>query len=75
VTTRLLAPHAFHARIGYLLEPTGGGTRLTSAVELGSSGLLMLVAPLAASRVKRAVAANLGTLKQVLERGGRRGGG
>jgi carbon monoxide dehydrogenase subunit G len=65
----------FTARVSYLLEPTGGGTRLTNAVDLGSSGLLMLVAPLASSRVKRAVAANLDVLKQLLEGGGRRGGG
>jgi carbon monoxide dehydrogenase subunit G len=65
----------FRARVSYLLEPTGGGTRLTNAVDLGSSGLLTLVAPLAASRVKHAVAANLDTLKQLLEGGGRRGVG
>ena len=65
----------FRAKIGYLLEVTGGGTRLTNAVDLGSSGLLTLVAPLATSRVKRAVAVNLDTLKQFLEEGGRRGGG
>jgi carbon monoxide dehydrogenase subunit G len=65
----------FTARVSYLLEPTGGGTRLTNAVDLGSSGLLTLVAPLATSRVKRAVAANLDTLKQLLEGGGRRGVG
>jgi hypothetical protein len=65
----------FTARVSYLLEPTGGGTRLTNAVALGSSGLLALVAPLATSRVKHAVAANLDTLKQLLEGGGRRGVG
>jgi carbon monoxide dehydrogenase subunit G len=65
----------FRAKIGYLLEPTGGATRLTNAVDLGSSGLLTLVAPLATSRVKHAVAANLDTLKQLLEEGGRRDGG
>ena len=64
----------FRARISHLLEPTGGGTRLTNAVELGSSGLLRLVAPLATSRVKDAVATNLDTLKHVLERGDQRGG-
>jgi len=56
----------FQARISYLLEPTDSGTRLRNAVDLGSSGPLTLVAPLAASRVKHAVAANLGTLKQLL---------
>jgi carbon monoxide dehydrogenase subunit G len=65
----------FRARVGYALEPAGSGTRLTNAVELGSSGLLTLVAPLATSRVKHAVAANLDVLKQLLERGGRRGVG
>jgi uncharacterized membrane protein len=65
----------FTARVGYTLEPAGSVTRLTNAVELGSSGLLTLVALLATSRVKQAVAANLDTLKQLLERGGRRGVG
>ena len=63
----------FTARLSYLLEPTGNGTRLRNAVDLGSSGLSTLVAPLATSRIKHAVAANLDTLKQLLE-GGRRGG-
>jgi carbon monoxide dehydrogenase subunit G len=63
----------FQARITYLLEPTGSGTRLRNAVDLGSSGWSTLVAPLAASRVKRAVAANLDALKQLLEEGGRGG--
>jgi carbon monoxide dehydrogenase subunit G len=65
----------FRARVNYLLEPMGSGTRLTNAVELGSSGLLRLVAPLAASRVRSAVAANLDALRQVLERGDQRGVG
>jgi carbon monoxide dehydrogenase subunit G len=65
----------FRARISYLLEPTGGGTRLRNAVDLGSSGLSTLVASLAAPRVKRAVAANLDALKQLLEEGGRGGVG
>jgi carbon monoxide dehydrogenase subunit G len=56
----------FRARIGYLLEPAGSGTRLRNAVDLGSSGPLSLVAPLVASRVKHAVAANLETLEQLL---------
>jgi hypothetical protein len=56
----------FRARIGYLLEPTGSGTRLRNAVDLGSSGPLTQLAPLVTSRVKHAVAANLDTLKQLL---------
>jgi hypothetical protein len=62
----------FRARVSYALEPTGDGTRLTNAVELRSSGLLRLAAPLATARVKRAVAANLDVLRQVLERGDQR---
>ena len=57
----------FRARIGYRLEPTDSGTTLRNAVDLGSSGPLTLVAPLLTSRVKHAVAANLDTLKQLLE--------
>jgi uncharacterized protein YndB with AHSA1/START domain len=56
----------FRARISYLLEPTGSGTRLRNAVDLGSSGPLTLAAPLVTSRVKHAVAANLDTLEQLL---------
>jgi carbon monoxide dehydrogenase subunit G len=60
----------FIATISYLLTPTGDGTRLTNVVNLEpSSGVLRLLAPLAASRVKASVAANLDTLKQVLETG------
>ena len=58
----------FTATISYLLAPTDDGTRLTNTVDLEpSSGALRLAAPLAASRVKTAVAANLDTLKQLLE--------
>lgn len=60
----------FRARLSYVLEPTGGGTRLTNAVELRSSGVLTLAGSLATSRVKHAVAANLDTLKQILEQPG-----
>jgi carbon monoxide dehydrogenase subunit G len=65
----------FKARLRYALEPTGSGTRLTNAVELESSGLLTFVAPLATSRVKSAVAANLDTLRQILERDAQHGVG
>ena len=47
----------FTATIGYLLAPADDGTRLTNVVDLESgSGVVRLLAPLAASRVKRAVA-------------------
>jgi uncharacterized protein YndB with AHSA1/START domain len=60
----------FTATSSYLLTPIGDGTRLTNAVDLQpASGALRLLAPLAASRVKTAVAANLDTLKQILETG------
>lgn len=59
----------FQARIGYLLEPAGTGASLRNDVDLRSSGPLTLVAPLVTSRVKRAVAANLDALRQLLDAG------
>jgi hypothetical protein len=51
-----------------LLEPIGDATRLTNAAELEpSSTVSRFLAPLAASRVKAAVASNLETLKVILE--------
>ena len=63
----------FRATTSYLLDPTASGTTLTNAVDLESSGLLTLVAPLATSRVKNAVAANLDKLRQLLEGSGQAG--
>ena len=60
---------AFTATISYLLAPTDHGTRLTNVVNLECLGPLRLLAPLAASRVKTAVAANLDILKHLLETG------
>jgi hypothetical protein len=57
-------------RSAYLLEPVGNVTVLTNTMTLQPSGPLRLVAPLAAPRVKAAVAANLDTLKQILETDG-----
>lgn len=59
----------FHGEIIYLLEQVGSGTTLTNTMNLQPSGPLRLVAPLAASGVRSAVAANLETLKQILEGG------
>jgi len=60
----------FQARLGYVLEPMGDGTRLTNVMELEpSSGISRLFLPLAASRVKTAVASNLDKLKLILEGG------
>lgn len=53
----------------YELQPTAEGTRLTNTMDLEpSTAALRVVAPLAAPRVKAAVAANLRTLKGILER-------
>ena len=58
----------FHARVEYLLEPIGGATKLTNTVELEpASAVSKLLAPFARSRIKTAVAENLGVLKQLLE--------
>jgi hypothetical protein len=59
----------FRTQSSYVLEPVGNATKLTNEVDLEPSSVaLKLVAPLAVSRVKAAVARNLGTLKQLLER-------
>ena len=61
----------FTATISYRLAPAGDGTQLINLVDLKpASGVVRLLAPLATSRVKAAVAANLDTLKQQLEAGG-----
>lgn len=57
----------FQGSARYVLEPLGNATRLVNDMELEASGVMRLVAPLAAARVKAAVAANLDVLKQVLE--------
>ena len=58
----------FHGDNTYVLDPAGSGTILSNTMDLEASGPLRFVAPLAASRVKEAVAANLDTLKEILER-------
>ena len=61
----------FTAAISYRLAPIGDGTQLTNLVDLEpASGAARLLAPLATSRVKAAVAANLNTLKKTLEASG-----
>jgi hypothetical protein len=58
----------FTATIGYLLTPEADSTSLTNVVDLEPpAGPLRLVAPLAISRVKAAVAGNLDKLRQILE--------
>lgn len=58
----------FEGDITYLLEPDGSATTLANTMDLKASGPLRLIAPLAGSRVKTAVAANLEVLKRILER-------
>jgi uncharacterized protein YndB with AHSA1/START domain len=59
----------FEGTLTYDLEPMGEGTRLTNTAHLEGSGLMKVAAPIAAGRVRRAVAANLEKLKQILEQG------
>jgi uncharacterized membrane protein len=57
----------FPAHLSYHLHGTDSGTELTNTVELEPRGALRLVAPVLGSRIKRAVADNLGQLKRRLE--------
>ena len=59
----------FHGRVTYSLDDSGGATTLTNTMDLRASGPANLVAKLATRNVKTAVAANLGVLKELLERG------
>jgi len=59
----------FPGRLSYVLEPVAGKTRVTNLVELQPSGVLRLVGGLATSKLKSAVGANLGKLKELLEAG------
>ncbi|MFC6155964.1 SRPBCC family protein [Kribbella jiaozuonensis] len=55
------------ATLTYTLDATGDATTLTNSVDLRPPRPLNLVAPIAAGRIKSAVAANLNALKQLLE--------
>jgi carbon monoxide dehydrogenase subunit G len=57
----------FQADVSYLLTAAGEGTSVSNTMDLRPTGVSRLIAPLAGSRVKSAVAANLGSLKQLLE--------
>jgi uncharacterized protein YndB with AHSA1/START domain len=59
----------FASELEYRLEPVGGRTHLTNEVELKPRGLVGLAGQLAGSRIKGAVARNLGELKSILETG------
>ncbi|HET8778535.1 MAG TPA: SRPBCC family protein [Agromyces sp.] len=58
----------FHGRVTYALDGVGGATTLTNTVDVHASGPLRAVANLASRKVQAAVAANLGVLKELLER-------
>ena len=51
----------------FLFESTAEGTRLTTRLELQTTGLMGLAEPLIASGVKREMDANFGDLKDMLE--------
>jgi carbon monoxide dehydrogenase subunit G len=58
----------FEGTLTYELEEIGGSTRLTNKADLEARGIAKLAAPIASGRVRGAVAENLETLKQLLER-------
>jgi carbon monoxide dehydrogenase subunit G len=58
----------FEGTLTYELEEIGSVTRLTNRVELEARGIARLAAPIASDRIRAAVAANLGKLKELLER-------
>lgn len=70
---RRLAIHGdlgpFEGTLTYELEPLGEATRLTNTAELEGHGLMKLAAPIAAGKVRQAVAANFEKLKKILEQG------
>jgi hypothetical protein len=51
----------------YELEDRGSATLLTNTVLLEARGLAKIAAAMTAGRLQQGVAANLGTLKEVLE--------
>ena len=60
--------NSFPATVTYTLNPTGNGTTLTNTITLETPGLANLLAPIATTRIKSAVAANLTELKKLLDR-------
>jgi carbon monoxide dehydrogenase subunit G len=59
----------FKGTLSYELEPSGGGTRLRNTAVLEGKGMIRLSGGLMGGRIKDAVAQNLATLKEILERG------
>jgi uncharacterized protein YndB with AHSA1/START domain len=58
----------FAGTLTYEFEDLDGRTRLTNTAHLEGRGVMKLAAPFATGRVRDAVAANLGDLKDLLER-------
>jgi uncharacterized protein YndB with AHSA1/START domain len=56
----------------YLFEPSVGGTRLTSRIEMDASGFVSLAEPLIAAGLKREMKTAFRVLKDLLESGGDR---
>ena len=57
----------FRSRLFYALDATPEGTRVTNTVEVELRGPSRLLGRVAVPRVREAVAANLGKLKELLE--------
>ncbi len=57
----------FTGTLTYDLQPVAAATRVTNSVELQSTGLMRVAAPLATGRVRDAVGRNLAELKALLE--------
>jgi uncharacterized protein YndB with AHSA1/START domain len=57
----------FEAALAYDLIPVDQGTRVTNTADLQARGLLKVAAPIAGTRVRQAVAANLEKLKEILD--------
>ena len=55
------------AHLTYRFQATPQGTRLENTVQLQPAGAVRLLAPVAAKRIQRSVAENLGVLKNRLE--------
>lgn len=58
---------SFPSRVSYVLGAIPEGTRVTNPVELELRGVSRFLGPVAVPRVRDAVAANLGKLKELLE--------
>jgi carbon monoxide dehydrogenase subunit G len=56
-----------HGTLTYELEDRGSATLLTNTVQLEARGLAKIAAAMSGGRLQQAVAANLGSLKKILE--------